>query len=743
MELLVIPRFLSRHAPGHNGTAERQGGKMRRFPVILPFLFSLLAGPILSGAAEKRPLQFDDLMKVQRVADPQLSPDGKWIAYTVSIVDKDKNSRNSDIWIIPAAGGEARPLTRSPGNDERPRWSPDGRAIAFVSTREGASQIYLLPLDGGEARKITQIATEAGGVSFSPDGKHVLFVSDVYPECDSRDPQKALDCNAARKKAAEDSKVKAHIATRLLFRHWMDWKDGKRSHLFIAPVDGSQPPRDITPGDYDVPPFSLGGPDDYAFSPDGNEVCYAVKRDPREALSTNLDLYTVNTTTGETQKITTNAAYDGSPQYSPDGKYIAYRAQFRPGYEADRFRLMVYERSTQKHRNLSEAFDRWIDSFVWSPDSAKLYFIAEDRGRYAIFEITADGKNLRRISGEHASGDLGITSDGRTLVFSRSSMHQPAEVYSLKSDGTGLSALTHHNAALLAALDMNRAEEIWEDGAASSEGPKVDPAAAGGFLDPSQLNADFPAQKKMDVPKIHSWILKPPGFDDSKKYPVLLLVHGGPQGAWADNWGFRWNPQIYAAAGYIVVMPNPRGSTSYGQQLIDEINRDWGGRCFKDLMRITDAVEKLPYVDKTRMAAAGASFGGFMINWFQGHTDRFQALVSHAGDFDQTTAYYVTEELWFPEWEMGGTPYDNPQLYDFLSPGRYAKNFKTPQLVTHGELDFRVPIGEGLAMFTALQRRGIESKLLYFPDEGHWISRPQNSELFYKTVLDWLGRFLK
>ncbi|MBN1568497.1 MAG: S9 family peptidase [Acidobacteria bacterium] len=715
---------------------------MERTPFIRIFLAAFGILLYSAEAANRNPLTFDDLMKVHRVADPQISPDGKWIAYTVTAVDKEKNSSNSDIWIIPVAGGEARRLTRSPKIDYRPRWSPDSKEIAFVSARDGTSQIYRLPIGGGEARKATDIATEASGVLYSPDGKHLLFTSDVYPGCDSGNPQQSLECNASKKKQAEDSKVKAHIAERLLFRHWNGWKDDKRSHLFIMPVDGSQPPRDLTPGNYDVPPFSLGGPDDYAFSPDGKEICYAVKQVIHEERSTNLDLFAVDLQTNATIKITTNAAHDGSPLYSPDGRYIAYRAQFRAGYESDRFRLMIYERATKQRRNLTETFDRWADSFAWAPDSKKIFFIADDRGRSSIFEVLIEDRGMKRISGENCSGDPGITPDGNTLVFTRSSMHRPAEIFSIGVDGSGLAPLTHHNDSLLAALDMNQAEEFWLDGATSSKGPRADPAAAKGFLDPDQLQAPMPNQKNMEIPKVHSWILKPPSFDASRKYPALLLVHGGPQGAWMDNWGFRWNPQMYAAAGYVVVMPNPRGSTGYGQQFIDEINRDWGGRCFKDLMLALDAVEQLPYVDKTKIAAAGASFGGFMINWFQGHTDRFKALIAHAGGFDQTTAYYVTEELWFPEWEMGGTPYENQELYDFLSPGRYVMNFKTPQLVTHGELDFRVPIGEGLAMFTALQRRGIESKLLYYPDEGHWISKPQNAELFYKTVIDWLKKHI-
>ncbi|MGB7622651.1 MAG: S9 family peptidase [Terriglobia bacterium] len=715
-------------------------------PLILAMILIgtlFIAGVSFMNGAEKHPLTFDDLMKVQRVADPQISPDGKWVAYSVTVVDKEKNTKKADIWVVPTAGGRALQLTRSQKSDDRPRWSPDGKEIAFVSTRDGSSQIWVLPVEGGEARKVTSLATEAGGVLYSPDGRNLLFTSDVYPECDHSNPQMALDCNAARKKAAEESKVKAHVATRLLFRHWTEWKDGKRSHLYIVPVDGSQPPRDLTPGDYDVPPFSLGGPDDYAFSPDGKEVCYTSNHDPHEERSTNMDLFVVAVATGETKKITSNPAYDGSPQYSPDGKFIAYRAQGRPGYESDRFQLMVYDRATAQHRSVTESFDRWVDLLAWAPNSRKLYFVSGDRGRNSIFEVSLTGNDVKRVYGEHSSGDVAPTPDGRALVITRSSMHQPAEIYRVGADGSNIMALTHHNQDLLATLDLNPAEESWIDGAPSSGGPAVDSKVAKGFIDPGQAEAAIPTQKKMDTPKIHSWILKPPQFDAAKKYPVLLFVHGGPQGSWEDNWGYRWNPQMYAAAGYVVVMPDPRGSTGYGQQLIDEINKDWGGRCFKDLMLVADAAEKWSYVDKSKMVAAGASFGGFMINWFQGHTDRFKALVAHAGDFDQVSGYYVTEELWFPEWEMGGTPADHPEIYDFLSPGRYVKNFKTPELVSHGEIDFRVPVAEGLAMYTSLQRRGIESKLLYFPDEGHWILKPLNSELFYKTVIEWLNKFTK
>jgi dipeptidyl aminopeptidase/acylaminoacyl peptidase len=710
---------------------------------VFRIIAALLAIPEISlRASDLHPLTFDDLMMIKRVSDPQISPNGKWLAYTVTVVDKQQNSKDSDLWVVPAAGGEARQITHSPKSDERARWSPDSKRIAYVSTRNGSSQIFVLNLEEGKSRQMTALPTEASRVLYSPDGKHLLFTSDVYPQCDNKDGQKELECNASVKKAADSSKVKAHVATRLLFRHWTDWKDAKRSHLFVIALNGPHTPKDLTPGDFDAPPFSLGGPDDYAFSPDGKEICYASNHDRNEERSTNTDLFAVDLATGETNKITANPAYDGSPQYSPDGRYIAYRAQFRPAYESDRFRLMLYDRATGQHRSLTEKFDRWVDSFAWAPNSRDLYFVAGDRARTTLFRVTINGNDITSVYSAASAGDFCVSPDGKGISAVLSSMHQPAEIFRLLTDPKPL-ALTHLNDALASTLDMNKAEEIWYDGAPSSVGPKTDPPTSAGFIDPAQLNAEIPAQREMDVPRIHAWILKPPRFKQDQRYPALLLVHGGPQGSWEDNWGYRWNPQIYAAAGYVVIMPDPRGSTGYGQRFIDEINGDWGGRCFQDLMLALDTVDKLAHVNKSRWGAAGASFGGFMVNWFQGHTDRFKALVAHAGDFDQLSAYYATEELWFPEWEFGGTPYEKLELYDFLSPGRYAQNFKTPELVTHGELDFRVPAVQGLAMFTALQRHGVPSKLLYFPDEGHWILKPQNSELFYKTALEWLDKFVK
>jgi dipeptidyl aminopeptidase/acylaminoacyl peptidase len=656
------------------------------------------------SAQGARPITFDDLMGIKRLGDPQVSPDGRWIAYVVTVYDKAKNSSNSDLWILPVTGGEPRQLTASEKSDNTPRWSPDGRRLAFISTRDGSAQVWLINVDGGEARKVTKLSTEASGVLWSPDGKYLLFTSDVYPDCSDD------ECNKKRSEEREKSKVNAKIFDRLLFRHWKTWKDGKRSHLFVVPVDGGTA-RDVTPGDYDTPPFSLGGPTDYAISPDGQEICFARNTDKEEAVSTNTDLFTVPITGGDARRITTNPGADASPQYSPDGRYIAYRAQVRAGYESDRWRLMLYERKTGKITNLTEPFDRWVDGFTWAPDAQKIYFTAVDMGNSDIFVVPTSGGSVKKIIERHTSSDVQVARDGKTLVFMQSRMTRPAELYRADADGRHVVPLSKMNDALVAGLDLPQPESVWYEGAAGA--------------------------------RVQAWLLKPPEFRPGRKYPLLMLVHGGPQGAWEDNFGYRWNPQLFAAGGYVVLMPNPRGSTGFGQAFVDGINGDWGGKAYEDLMKGVDYAVRLDYVDADRAGAAGASYGGYMIDWIAGHTDRFKALVTHAGVFNLTSEYGTTEELWFPEWEFRGTPWTNKEMYEKWSPHNYVQNFKTPTLVTHGELDFRVPISEGLQMFTSLQRMKVPSKMLYFPDEGHWVLKPQNSELWYKTVLAWFATYLK
>jgi dipeptidyl aminopeptidase/acylaminoacyl peptidase len=651
--------------------------------------------------AQKAPFTADALLQIKRVADPQMSPDAKWVAFTVSTIDVEKNTRPRQIWIAPLAGGAPKQITTE-GNNDNARWSPDSKQLAFISTRGGTSQIWTMDPDGANAKQVTKLASEASGVKWSPDGKNLVFVSEVYPSCNADD-----SCNAAKIEAVEKSKVKARIYTTLLYRHWTEWRGERRKHLMVvAPTGGAV--RDLTTGfQYDVPPFSLDGSDDYEISPDGNELVYAANLDEDQALSTNWEIYTVPIAGGDAKKISTSPGADASPKYSPDGKWIAWRMQVRAGYESDRWRLVVFNRETSQINVLTENMDRHVTNFTWHPDSKRIAIMVDDRGRQnvQILPVTGGGAKVLLQGSSHID-EVQFSADDKLLVYSEQSGSGPEEIFKAVKGGGAPVAVTHLNDALLAHYDLRPMEEFTTTGA---EGAQV-----------------------------HSFLLKPPAFDAKKKYPVLMAIHGGPQGSWGESWTYRWNAQVFAAAGFVVVMPNPRGSTGYGTKFTDEINGDWGGKAYDDIMAVTDAVAKLPYVDAERMAAAGGSYGGYMVDWILGHTDRFKALISHAGVYDLRSEAGATEELWFTNWENKGFPWEQPELYEKWSPSAYAKNFKTPTLVIHGELDFRVPYGQGLQLFTALQAQKIPSKLIVFPDEGHWVLKPQNSLLWYKSFIDWL-----
>jgi dipeptidyl aminopeptidase/acylaminoacyl peptidase len=693
----------------------------------LPWLLALSAAlGFVALAQSRRALTFDDLAAIKRLADAQISPDGQQVAYVVTAVDKEENRSRRSIWVVPTAGGEPRRLVGSDKNDDTPRWSPDGDRLAFLSTRDGAPQIYVANANGANARRVTKVPEGVAEFIWSPDGKMFAFTTDVYPECQT------LKCTEERGEAAAKSKVKAIIADRLLFRHWSSFKEGKRSHLFVVPADGGEP-RDVTPGDYDVPPFSLGDPTAFDFSPDAREIAFARNTDQVEATSTNNDIFIVPVSGGEAKRLTgANPGSDTTPRYSPDGRWIAYRSQPRGGYESDRFRLMLYDRKAGTAKEISTGFDRWVGELVWAPDSQKLYLVAEDRGREPVWVAALSG-GVKPLITDSTNTGLTVSADGRTLSFTRSSLRMPVEVFKANADGTGVAQLTRMNADLMARLELGAVEDFEFAGARM-------PAAHGVRRGRPKASADVGRGKPETI---YGFIVKPPQFDRTKKYPLVLLIHGGPQGAWLDAWGYRWNPQMFAARGYVAVLINPHGSTGYGQAFTEQISGDWGGAVYEDLLKGADHVIKQGYVDPQRLGAAGGSYGGYMVNWMLGHTDRFKALVSHAGVYNLTSMYGVTEELWFPEWEFKGVPWERPELYQKWSPHLSAKNFKTPTLVIHGELDYRVPIGEGLQLFTTLQRKGVPSKLLYFPDEGHWILKPQNSELWYKTVLDWFDQWLK
>jgi len=750
------------------------------FAILIPITLLAQTAPAPAG---KHPFTFEEMMKLKRIGDFAVSPDGRWVTFTATDVSLEKNTRTPHLWIVPVAGGEGRRLTPEDGPAvDRLRFAPDGKRVLFTtSTKGGASQIFVQQFDPatgtlvGEPQQVTNISTEADGAIWSPDGRQILFVSSVYPDCDvSRNPDA---CNKARDEESSKSKVKAQIFTHLLYRHWNAYGSGKRSHLFLvdANCDGSAANaacagRDLTPGDYDVPPFSLGGQDEYQFSPDGREIAYTSNHDPVEATSTNADVFILSLTDPNAKPVNLTAdnhGYDGTPMYSPDGKWLAIRSQFKAGYESDKFRLRLIDRKkelatrlsacevtdkqtgakgrcpeTQYITNLTEDFDRWVGSVAWAPDSQRLFFTAEDAGMSPVYEIGTGGfpglplkgvgqTDMPRPVVEGHVGDLLVTSDGQTLVFSQDTVRGPAGLYKFDLPawdplrGSGVSQgwqethrqqrpapLTHMNDAVLSQVQMQPVEPFWFTGA----------------------NKD----------KVEGFILKPPDFDPNKKYPVKFLVHGGPQGQWGDDWSYRWNPNLFAADGYVIVMINFHGSTGYGQKFIDAINGNWGGAPFEDLMLGLDYAEKTyPFIDKDRECALGASYGGYMANWLLGHTTRFKCIVSHDGMFNSESAWGTTEELWFNEWEYKGTPWTSREVYRKWSPHLSADKFKTPTLVVHGQLDYRLDVSEGFQLFTTLQRMGVPSKMLYFPDEGHWVLKPQNSQLWWKTVTEWCDQWVK
>jgi dipeptidyl aminopeptidase/acylaminoacyl peptidase len=689
---------------------------------ICAALALLWAVPVES--AEKRPMEIQDLFRLKRVADPQISPDGKLVVYQATTVSLETNNSATNLWIA-AADGKTPPrqLTTTTKADQHPRWSPDGKRILFESTRSGDGQLWVIDVDGGEARQLTTLSTGANTGIWSPDGSHIAFVSAVYPEFSAK-PFK--DSDALNKKKLDEiakSPVKAKVFTRLFFRHWVEYVDDKRNHLFVMQSDGGEP-KDVTPGDRDAYPnsttFSVG--DDFTFSPNGNYLVYTAAPDHDEAWSTNYDICRVPIAGGKIDDLTAdNKAADGSPRFSADGKKLAYRAQKKAGYEADKWNIMVADcdadgRLVGKALNATEQFDLSPSEFIWSESSA-LWFISEIGGATAVFRVKSEPAEKQEAEAPalgHASA-LSTSSNGKWIALSIARMSAPAEVFvSTPEDVLAgrVKNVSRANQELLATLDLRSPES-------------VNVPVAGGV-------------------KMQMWLLKPPGFDEKKKWPVVYLVHGGPQSAWEDGWSFRWNPELWAAQGYVVALPNPRGSTGFGQKFVDDISGDWGGKCYDDLMKGADYIEKLPYVDKNRIAAAGASFGGYMMDWFAVSTPRFKTLISHCSVWNFESMWGTTDELWFDEYEHGGLPWDKPEAYAKFSPHKKAGNlakFKTPMLVIQNDLDFRCPIGQGHELFSALQRQGVPSRFINFPDEGHWVLKPKNSEYWHKEVFAWLTKY--
>lgn len=662
-------------------------------------LLMILLFSTLSLNAQQHELTVDDLWAMKRVGSVTLASNNSTIAYTVKTYSMETNKNKTDIWFVNPDGKNARLFME---NASQPVFLPDGEKISYVKK----GQVFVADLNGKNEKQITDLYTGVSGQKWSPDGKKLLFTSMVYPEFATQAENKAKD----DKKAA--SLVNASMFTELFYKHWNDWRGEKRSHLFVYDLETKEYTDLNLFATYDVPTIALGSSNDYSWSPDGKEVAFCANMEKVQATSTNNDIYVIKIADAKAGKktpftlISKSKGNDNQPVYSPDGKYIAFRSMARAGFEADKQTLVLYNRKSGELKNLSEQHDISFGQLVWDHKSETIFFNSANEIYNSIYKFDIASKEVKMLKKEVVSGSMHLCSQSKYIFFANQKSTMPTEIFSMSAEGGKLNQLTFTNKERLANIKMNPLSTFWSEGANGA--------------------------------KVQSMIVKPPFFEEGKKYPLIFLIHGGPQGHWTDNFHYRWNAQMFAAKGYVVVATNPRGSVGYGQKFTDEISQDWGGKVYEDLMKALDhTLATYDFIDKDHIYAAGASYGGYMINWIEGHTDRFTALVCHAGVYNLTSMYGVTEELWFPEWEYGGTPWENPELYEKMSPHTYVDNFKTPMLVIHGAYDFRVPEGQAFELFTALQKKGVESKLLYFPDEYHFVVKPQNAKLWWNTIYDW------
>ena len=650
--------------------------------------------------AQKRAFTIEDLYKIKSVGDVQISNNGKEVLFTVTKHNLKKGESNSDIFLLDLTDNKITPMTRNKAADFHPRWSSDGKNFMFLSSRKNGLQIWSMSVNGGEPEKITDFPIGISDPIWA-DNTHIVFSADVFPEYGAD-----FEKNKEESDSVEKGPLQAHMADKLLYRHWTAWADGKRTHTFVFDVKSGKI-KDLTPGEYNAPRFSLGG-SGYAVSPDSKEICVVSNHDPDPWSSTNGDLWIISTDTGESKNITSeNKAFDGSPQYSPDGKYIAFLKQTIPGYESDRIRLAVYNRNTGKIRTLTESVDSWINEFVWSPDSKSIYFTANEKGDVPLFKVDLKSGRIKKLLTDNTLRGIAISPDGKFIVTGRTSVGEPVELYKLSLRNNKLTKLTGFNDGISKEVDIRPAERIWVKGA--------------------------------DGAMVQVFIVKPHNFDPAKKYPLIINVHGGPQSMWSDS--FRGDWQVYPGSGYVVAFPNPHGSTGYGQEYTAEISGDYGGMVYEDVMKVTEALAKLSYVDEERMGIMGWSYGGYMMMWLEGHTSRFKAIAAMMGLYDLRSWYGATEELWFPEWDLKGQPW-NSELYEKWSPSNFVKNFKTPCLVITGERDYRVPYTQSLQFFTALQKMNVPSRLIVFKNDGHWPNYVKSMPLYYNAHLDWFHKYL-
>ncbi|MCP3978015.1 MAG: S9 family peptidase [bacterium] len=677
-----------------------------RFLVLVVSLLMVTGG---ATAGESHPFSIHDMLAMDRLSDPQVSPDGKWVVFGRRTTDLDANRGKSDLWLIGTDGEGLRRLTSHPSGESNPRWSPDGSTIWFVSSRSGSSQVWKIRVDGGEAQQVTEYLLDVTSLAVAPDGKKIAVSMEVFPDCDT------LDCTLERLDAEAEAKTTGRVYDRLFFRHWDTWKDGRRAHVFVLAIDGTGEPVDVMAGmDADCPSKPFGGPEEYTFTPDSAGIVFGA-RDVglEEAWSTDFDLYVAAIDGKSKPRCLTeaNEAWDTGPVFSPDGKTLAYVAMARPRFESDRTRIVLRDWPDGSPRVLTEDWDYSARGLVWSADGKTIYTNANDRGQRSLFAVNAKSGKVKKLIGEGTVRAFAPAGD--RMIFSMDHLRSPVEIYSSDLQGGDVRRVTRINDEKLAAARMGEPEQFsfkgWND------------------------------------ETVYAYVVKPVDFDAGKKYPVAFLIHGGPQGSFGNDFHYRWNPQAYTGAGYAAVMVDFHGSVGYGQAFTDSISGDWGGKPLEDLQKgLAAALSKYPWLDGERVAALGASYGGYMINWIAGNwSDRFRCLVNHDGNLDEQLAYYDTEELWFPEWERGGTPWDVPEAYQKHNPINHVAKWKTPMLVIHGALDYRVVDTQGMSTFTALQRRGIPSKFLYFPDENHWVLQPHNSIQWHDTVIDWIDQWTK
>lgn len=673
---------------------------------------SLLIVPALH-AQEKRPFSIDDLVRLQRVSEPALSPDGNTLVFTVRATDMDSNRGRTDLWALDVVtkGAQPRQLTSDTENDGSAQWSADGQHIYFLSGRGGSSQVWRLAPAGGEAEQVTQLPVDVGTFKLSPNGSKLAVSADVFPDCAD------LACTASRSEEIKNAKNSGKVYDRIFVRHWDTWKDGRASQLFVLALENGvakgEPVSLSGSLDADVPSKPFGDASEYTFSPDSSKVVFAARlKGKLEPLSTNFDLYEIASSGGEPRNLTANnPAWDTQPVFSRDGSQLAWRAMERPGFEADRFHIVVMDLKRGERRALTQTWDRSVDTIGFAADGKTIYATTDNFGQHPLWAIDVKTGKPTMLTGP---GHVDSFSVGEREIFlSLSSLKSPSELYAFTLKNGDLRELPRINAAAFSELQLGEPEQFTFAGANDET--------------------------------VYAYVMKPVGFDPKRKYPLAFIVHGGPQASFANNWSYRWNPQTYAGAGYAAVFIDFHGSPGYGQAFTDSISQDWGGKPLEDLQKgLAAALAKYPWIDADRACALGASYGGFMINWIAGNwQEPFKCLVNHDGIFDARGMAYTTEELWFDEWEHGGPYYEVPENYEKFNPANLVTKWSVPMLVIHGEQDFRVPDTQGIATFTALQRRGIPSRFLFFPNENHWVLKPANSVQWHQEVLKWLGEWTK